>query len=523
MRAHRYLTLVSLFSLLAGCNWIELISQGSDGQSAEGGESGWGAVSADARYVVFSSSAFNLVPDDNNGVWDVFVRDTVSATTTRVSVGENGVEGDDDSLNSAISGDGRYVAFYSEATNLVENDTNGDDDVFLHDLDTGATTRISVNGEGEQGLGDSSYPSISADGRFIAFESEASNLDLDDSDNNVSSDVFVHDVATGITSRVSVDSMGNEASGSSRNAAISLDGRYVAFDSDAENLVDNDDNGMLDVFVHDRQTATTTRVSIGSDGTQANGYSVNPSISGDGRFVAFDSNASNLVDGDTNFYRDIFVHDRLTGVTSRVSVDSQNNQANGSNFTSFGDALSDDGRYVTFGSYATNLIDNDTNAREEIFVHDRATGSTIRVSETALGAQVYDISIVSSLSADGRYVLFDSYSDDLMDRRFRSSRNIFLRALPQLSVNAVTPDQLPIGETTAVTITGDYFLPGTSVASAAMATNIVVVDENTITLELTVHENATPGSRNILVTLPGTGAGAFAGTAAACVDCISFF
>jgi len=294
--------------------------------------------------------------------------------TTRVSVDSAGTQGTGGhSYETSLSADGRFVAFRSEATNLVAGDTNAADDIFVHDRQTGTTTRVSVDSAGTQGNSYSYTPSISADGRYVAFLSNASNLVAGDT--NASWDIFVHDRQTGTTTRVSVDSTGTQGNGASAyHPSLSADGRFVAFLSEASNLVAGDTNGRSDIFVHDRQTGTTTRVSVDSAGTQGTGgHSYTPSISADGRYVAFASTATNLVAGDTNGTGDIFVHDRQTG-------------------------------FVAFFSYATNLVAGDTNGLRDIFVHDRQTGTTIRVSVDSAGTQGNGNSFAPSISADGRFV-----------------------------------------------------------------------------------------------------------------------
>src|SRR5213592_4033360 len=252
-------------------------------------------------------------------------RSAGAQTTERVSVASGGTtEGNDTSLGSALSADGRFVAFDSSATDLVAADTNGVSDVSVHDRQTGTTERVSVASHGAQGNGSSGLvtfafpPALSADGRFVAFVSAATNLVA--SDTNGATDVFVHDRQTGTTERVSVASDGTEGNAASAGATLSADGRFVAFHSAATNLVAGDTNATNDVFVHDRQTGITERVSVASDGTQGNKASSYPALSADGRFVAFDSDATNLVAGDTNGTTDVFVHDRQTGTTERVSV-----------------------------------------------------------------------------------------------------------------------------------------------------------------------------------------------------------
>jgi Tol biopolymer transport system component len=214
------------------------------------------------------------------------------------------VEGNSNSFRPSISGDGRYVAFASRASNLVAGDTNGSDDIFVRDTVNATTTRVSVGIAGVEGNNNSFRPSISGDGLFVAFGSRASNLEVGDI--NGSDDIFVHDTVTATTTRVSVDSLGVEGNNNSFRPSISGDGRYVAFGSRASNLVAGDTNASDDIFVHDTVNMTTTRVSVGSAGVEGNNNSFRPSISGDGRYVAFGSHASNLVAGDTNGSDDIF-------------------------------------------------------------------------------------------------------------------------------------------------------------------------------------------------------------------------
>jgi WD40-like Beta Propeller Repeat len=395
-----------------------------DSSGAQGnGESDLPAISADGRFVAFHSAATNLVAGDTNGFIDVFVHDRQTGITTRVSVDSSGSQGNGVSASPAISADGRFVAFHSTASNLVSADTNADLDVFVHDRETGITTRVSVDSSGAQGNATSGGPIISADGRFVAFQSFASNLVVGDT--NFTGDVFIHDRTAEITTRVSVDSSGAEGNGSSGGGHISIsaDGRFVAFRSFASNLVAGDTNGFLDVFVHDRETGVTTRVSVDSSGAQGNEESEMPSISADGRFVAFHSLGSNLVAGDTNGFFDVFLHDRETGVTSRVSVDSSGLQGdNGSNNPS----ISADGRFVAFESDATNFVAGDTNFTTDVFVYEPATGGTGRVSVNSSGADGNDGSILPAISADGGLVAFESFASNLVAGDTNFSPDVFV-------------------------------------------------------------------------------------------------
>ena len=396
------------------------VSVASDGTQANGG-SFTPSISADGRYVAFASIAVNLVSGDTNGVQDIFVHDRQTGQTTRVSVASGGAQANGPSFDPSISADGRYVAFASLATNLVSGDTNNEQDIFVHDRQTGQTTRVSVATGGGQANLASSDPSISADGRYVAFESLASNLVSGDTNNT--GDIFVHDRQTGATTRVSIGPGGTQANRGSIAPSISADGRYVAFHSDATNLVSGVTNGTTHIFVHDRQTGVTTRVSVASDGTEGNSVSIKPSISADGRYVAFQSIATNLVSGDTNGTQDIFVHDRQTGQTTRVSVASDGTEGNSG---SLAPSISADGRYVAFQSQANNLVSGDTGFITDVFIHDRQTGVTTRVSIAFDGTEANNESFAPSISADGRYMAFESDATNLISGDTNSTRDIFI-------------------------------------------------------------------------------------------------
>lgn len=223
--------------------------------------------------------------------------------------------------DAPIAGRRRYVAFESRAANLTANDTNGVTDVFVHDNDSEETVRVSVSSSGTQGNGGSFSPVLTPDGRVVVFESLAENLAPEDT--NRQRDIFVHDRKAGMTTRVSVDSRGNQANNFSQAPHLSADGRYIVFESLASNLVPGDTNGVIDVFVHDRQTGRTSRVSVGSDGTQADNASVNPTISADGRYVTFESFATNLLPVKPEQAKQVFVYDLKTGVLQRVPAGSR--------------------------------------------------------------------------------------------------------------------------------------------------------------------------------------------------------
>jgi hypothetical protein len=398
-------------------------SSGAQGNDSSGAN--WRpSISSDDRFVAFDSLATNLVAGDTNGFRDVFVHDRSTGSTERVSVDSIGAEGNGASLYPSVSADGRFVAFQSAASNLVAGDTNGSSaayDIFVRDRSTGTTERVSVDSLGVQTNGRSDFPSISADGRFVAFASQASNLVAGDT--NSVMDVFVHDRSTGVTERVSVDSSGVQGdSACDWVSAISADGYVVAFASAATNLVSGDTNSTFDVFVHDRSSGVTERVSVDSGGADANAASYDPATSIDGQFVAFDSFASNLVAGDTNSARDVFVYDRSSGVTERVSVDSSGLQGN--DFSYF-PTISSDGEFVAFDSGARNLVSNDTNAAIDVFVHDRSTAVTERASVDSSGAEGDYGGSPSCISSDGQVVVFGSYATNLVASDTNGHSDVF--------------------------------------------------------------------------------------------------
>ena len=355
------------------------VSVSSSGAQAVGSDTGsvGPAISGNGRFVAFTSGASNLVPGDSDFLDDIFVRDLQNDSTSRVSLNSSEAPANDNSGNAAISRGGRYVAFDSFATNLVPNDTNAKRDVFVRDRQIGTTLRMSISSAGAQGNGflGSSGPAISADGCCVAFVSDATNLVSDDT--NGVEDIFVRDRRNGRTERVSVSSAEVQGDGDSLVSAISGDGRYVAFGSFATNLVSGDTNGAEDSFVRDRQNGTTERVSVSSAGQQGNpppgSFLSGLAISRNGRFVAFTSEASNLAPNDTNAKRDVFVRDRQNGTTLRMSVSSAAAQGNGF-LGSVDPAIGADGRFVAFCSDVANLVPSDTNDVADIFVRDRHPG-----------------------------------------------------------------------------------------------------------------------------------------------------
>ena len=432
LRASASLAPRSVLATIA-CTWIALPSVGqvtqrvdvssSGTQAAAGGEvpQAGNFVSADGRFVIFTSGSSDLAPGDTTPSLDIFVRDRVAGSTEFVSIDSTGVHANGDSglFGITMTPDGRFVAFYSEASNLVPGDTNGVPDVFLRDRLTGTTERVSVDSNGVQGNGRSSYPSLSPDGRFVGFGSFASNLVPGDS--NAAADIFVRDRLLGTTERVSVSSSGVQGNADCGWCSISADGRYVAFDSSASNLVAGDLNGTLDVFVRDRTAASTSLISTALGMLQSNGMSGGATISADGRFIAFLSAASNLVAGDTNGSWDAFLRDTQLGTTERVSVGPGGIQ---SNSYSLPPSMSADGRFIAFSSAGTNLVPGISAGG--IFVRDRRAGTTEYVSASTSGLQPNGSCVLPSISAAGRYVAFRSFASNLVPNDTNGLDDVFL-------------------------------------------------------------------------------------------------
>ena len=365
-------------------------------------------VSYGGRYVAFESNAKNLIPGPSSQFRDIYVRDRNTSSTERVSVALNGAQTNGDSLDPSISADGRYVAFASNASNLAPDSDPGrfGTGIFVRDRLNGRTELVSVNSSGQQANQPSQAPAISSDGRYVVFDSYATNIapGID----NGWANVFVHDRQTGLTEWLSVGVHGAPPNNQSYNSggprAISADGRYVVFSSDGTNLVPGDTNAVTDIFLRDRQTGTTKRVSVDSNGVQGNGPNGDAALSADGRYVMFASDATNLAPGDTNGVADIFVRDLQTGQTERVNVDSVIAQ---SSFGAQRPAMSADARYIAFDAQGSG-------GRYNVYAVDRQTGATVQVSVSSRGVVGNDQSYTSGISADGRWVVFSSLATNLV-------------------------------------------------------------------------------------------------------------
>jgi Tol biopolymer transport system component len=427
--------------------------------------------SADGRFLVFASRANNLVTNDSNATWlDVFVRDLASNTTTLVSVNSSGTGGGDgNSFNPVISSNGQFIAFESAASNLVPGDTNGLQDIFVRDLIAGTTTLVSVSTNGtSSGDGASRFPVITPDGRWIAFESAATNLVAGDA--NGLKDVFVRDLQTGTTYRAST---GSATPGSgSESPSVSADGQRIAFACDAV-LGISKSKSKGDIYVRDLTTATTIWAStnIYNLGTGLRSY--NPTLSADGRFVAFKTEVTNPGKLNTNLYyhdlltsvttivgsnvldgtfpeltpdgrfvayesrTNIFLWDSLTGSNTLVSVDlTGTNAASG---TSFRPVLTPDGSKIAFLSDAANLTINGGNGQPQLCVRDLAAGITRLASANLSGQPSSSLSgIVPSLTADGNRVAFWSTDEHLVPDDQNKDADVFFRDLSAETTSLVS-------------------------------------------------------------------------------------
>jgi Tol biopolymer transport system component len=526
----RALAMIAVVAVISsGCAWTQRVSVDSAGNQSDS-PSVLDSISGDGRYVVFETLGA-LVAGDTNGASDVYVRDTLAGTTTRISVATDGTGADAGSFNGDISPDGRYVAFESLATNLVAGAPDTTSEVFVRDTVSGTTMLVTVGVGGAPANGDSFNPSISADGQWVAFDSYATNLVAGDTDNV--RDVFSRNMVVHTTFRESNGWFDTQPNGPSSGPQITDDGAVVFFNSDASNLkipstiTDpdvRDSNGVGDVFWGSTGTDTRNfRISGGDGADQANGRSEITSRPASGSwFVAFVSEATNLVPGDTNGRRDVFLYSLASDQTTRVSVTGTGAQSAG---PSDSPAVSGDGRYVAFSSSATDLVPGDTNDAIDVFVRDTVGGTTSRVSVTATGAQsAGGDSAVPAISADGRSVAFTTGAANLVAKDTNHENDVVVRANPQPAVTGITPSTLSPGTTTLVSIAGSGFVPGAVVVvdgSGTTVSDVTVVGPTEITAKVTAVADAPSGPRNVWIELPGTGAGPAAGAAGLCVGCLT--
>ncbi len=386
---------------------------------------GWnGAISAYGRFVTFTTTQALLPSDGNAALADIYLVDKTTGALDLISQTSQGVSGNNDSaLRASISDDGRMVAFHSRATDLVPGLGNFEH-AFVRDRALGLTSLVSVSTSGVEGdcIGN---VRISGDGRYVVFPSYYGLLVP--GDNNNCFDVFVRDLVSGTTDLVSISTtgtVGNNHSGGLDGGDISRDGRFVVFGSAATNLVSGYASPVGTIFRRDRVLGTTSVVSVGLAGQACNGPSEEPACSEDGQLVAFLSAASNVVVGDTNGQIDVFVRNMGTGRTERVNVSSTLSQANN---WSTSPSISPDGRFVAFTSRATNLVPSDNNGAWDVFLHDRVTQQLERISVNANGIESNGDSYLLSLSRDAVEVVFHSIASNLVPGDSNLNFDVFHR------------------------------------------------------------------------------------------------
>lgn len=437
---------------------LERISVDSNGQQANGRSFSPG-ISADGRFVVFASEASNLVDGDTNDMADIFVRDRETARTERASIGSAGEEADGGSDFPSISADGRYVAFYSEASNLVADDTNQLGDMFVHDRQTGITQRVSLLPDGGQALPGSDFYKdflsggpMAGNGNYVVFSMYNHYLSPGSAPMYYPN-YFIHNRQTNLTESLNIPSAWHTSFG-----GISFDGRYVAY-STLNSEVPDDTNNIPDVYFHDRQTGAKERMSLTFDGKEATGCGdsgfgrfpgmlprgvTRTALSPDGTQVAFDAYSGNLVPADTNGYRDVFVRNRADGTLRRVSVAANNAQAE--NGDSALEGISGDGRFVAFSSLASNLVPNDRNNAADVFTHDRQTHNTWSISLAGDGSTANGKSEASALSNDGHVIAFVSEAKNLIARDTNETTDIFAVEMPEAPPNPYRSGNLSVSE-----------------------------------------------------------------------------
>lgn len=390
-------------------NNVELIDTNAQGVPAVGG-AGAHPSSQSGRFVVFTSAATNLSPVSSRSTLQVYVKDRLTGEVDCVSVNNLGVAGNGPSSHPTITENGRYVAFASEATNLVANDANDASDVFVFDRFNRTLQCVSLTSTGMTASAASEYPSISPEGKSIVFQSSAGNLVLGDT--NGVADLFVRERMNGSIVLASVNPGGGPANGASSNGVLSASGRFLAFQSEATNLVPGDNNRVSDVFVRDLVMSRTIRVSVDSSGRQGNGSATAPTISGDGRLIAYTYSGDGFFPGETRDSPDVLLYDRTSGLCEAVSL-----RADGTEPSSGASApsISKDGRFIAFYSASGDLVPGDTNGQADVFVRDRGTGRTELVSLGQLGNQGDGDSFDPQMVPNGQAVLFSSLAQNLVD------------------------------------------------------------------------------------------------------------
>ncbi len=502
----------------SGCAWVGRVSVTTAGIQSAGGSVVATDLSPDGRYVVFTSDSATLVPNDTNNATDVFLRDNQAKTTERISITDGDVQSALGGYQGLVSANGRFVAFMSDSEDLIIGDTNLSTDVFVRDRQLGTTTRVSRRNGGGQGDGGSYLQAMTPDGRYILFASDSENL-IGLIDQNFSTDVYLRDTAgSGTTTRVSVATDGTEGDLESFGGSISDDGRYVAFVSNASNFDINDSGVYTDVFVRDRTALTTTRITGFADGTEGDGDSASVVISGNGAVVAFDSDASNLVaTPDNNMTSDVYAAPAAGGTIERISGNSTGGDSDDYNFVT---GLSDNGRFVLFQSGATNLTTMPVTALSNSYLRDRTAGLTVLAGTTSRMAEPSNLdpavagSVPGAISGDGRYIVFTSSATDVTDTDTNGVvPDLYQRSNPVPFIFFASPATIARGTSGTIALHGSGLHAGSLVLMGVgvNVTGTTLVSDSQLNVTVTVAADAEVGPHMPLIVDAGTGAGAFTG------------
>jgi len=506
----------------SGCAIIERIVQTTSGAVPEGNAL-LSSMDGTGRYVVFSSGMSGLVAGPDTHQQEVYRRDMYTGVTQRVStaMGGTAANGQSGVFPSSISDGGRYVVFQSQATNLVPGDDNGSADIFVRDMVSGTTEPASIALDGTVPNADSGFSSLSADGRFVAFESAATDLTADPIPPG-SSRLYVRDRQLGTTTRITSTSM---LLGLVR---LSADGSTIVFSTDDNSLVPGDTGGW-DTFVVDVATHAVERIDVDSNEVEADHTAflqpLSAALSADGTLVAFESAAPNLVPGDTNGEIDIFVRDRVLGTTERVDVTSTGQQGTDTSRGATGSIEIDrSGRTVAFVTGAALAPGDPGNL--DAYVRDRTLGRTTWVSTTDHLGVANDWAYRVAISADGRLLAWETPATNVSGPepvfRFGTS-HVFVRGTLTPEIIRTTPASLAPGTSTRVTVFGHGFRPGTQLSSGpgVSLSSILIAGDGALKVTVTVAPGATAGPRDLSVTsaaLGPDGLGVVATTCAACIQ-----
>ena len=428
----RIISAVLVFTICVICSLAiggvtEIVSVNSEGDQGSG-YSVEPDVSDDGRYVVFYAAAEDLVPDDTNGMLDIFVHDRFTNETTRVSISSDGEQANGQSAFPTISGDGRIVAFHSSADNLVTDDRNSETDMFAHDRETGFTVRVSVDSKGKQSNENSSFGAVSGNGQYVVFQTAAQ---LSDDDVNNTSDIYMHDLLSRETVRVSVGTGGFQLHGASVDAAISYYGEYVAFSSLADNVDPIDIDNRYDIYVRDILSDETVLVSPSSSNDQSADEDCElPVISADGQKIAFISEATNLIEGEQLGIKYAFLYDRTKNLMRLMSRNYCGEPGDQRTDTV---AITPDGQWVVFYSAAQNLVPGGSWPLRNIFLRNTDTNQILEVSEASDGSPADGDSFDPALSNDGHIVVFSSVADNLVEDDMNDTHDIFAHELECIS------------------------------------------------------------------------------------------